>query len=791
MVRYNLLFFVRNLLSNKRSFIINSVGLTTGLACVLFIFLWVTDELGIDRFHENRAHLYQVMMNFENSDGIFTSEGTPSILAETLKEEYPEVTHAIGSTIGFGMPLFTLSPEDKNINAKGLFVDKDFFEMFSFPLLRGQKESVFEKKRSIVISEQMAVNLYGSLDAAIGKSLEVKLFGPGQQFLISGIVDYMGEESSVQFDFLVPFILFKELLGDAHLSWGNTGPRSFILLNPETDPEHFSQKIKGFMLTKDQNSNASLFLRRYSDKYLYNNYENGVQAGGRIDYVKLFSLIGTFILVIACINFVNLSTATASKRAKEIGVKKSLGAARKSLWGQFMLESVLMAVFSGLLSFVLVVALLSQFNQITGKQLTLSLNREMLLGVTCIVLLTGLIAGIYPSFLLSRFNPIPLLKGGTDGSGSGPSTPWLRNGLVVFQFAQSIILIVAVLIVSDQIGFVQSRGLGFEKDNLVYTEPMGSADLESLLFRIEQIPGVVEVSSTNHTLTGLQNHTYGVDWEGKNEDDRIQFEVVMANYGLIETLGMNMKEGDSFSKDFGADSTKIIFNEEAIKIMGLKNPIGKKINLWGEEHQIKGIVKNFHFQSLHEAVKPLFIVLRPKEANRLLIRINKGRERETLKAIAETYTRINPGGTFKYRFLDDELQTLYEAEQRVGTLSMYFAVLAIVISSLGLFGLAIATTERRRREIGIRKVLGQSREMIVLLLTREFAKPVLLSVIIALPISYLVSQKWLSGFAYSIPLSLWYFLGAGLISLFIALLTVSSQAMRAANINPVNVLKEE
>jgi ABC-type antimicrobial peptide transport system permease subunit len=741
----------------------------------------------MDKFHEKDSQLFQAMLHHHNAGSIETAQATPALLAEALVEEMPQVEYAIATTLGTDIPPLTISTGDKNMKASADFVGQDFFKIFSYELISGDKDKVLADKTSIVISDELALKLFNSLESSIGKTI---IFLQDRPFTVSGIFKKIPSNSSEQFDFLLSFEVFKELIGPQHKDWGNTGPRTFVLLKREADVKDFNAKISGFIKAKNNTSNADLFLRAYSAKYLYNNYENGVQIGGRIEYVRLFSIIAIFILLIACINFMNLSTAKASRRLKEVGIKKAIGASRNALIVQYLGESLLMAVISLIMAIGLVALLLPEFNQITGKTLALGLNSNLILPVIGVTLFTGLVAGSYPALYLSGFNPVTVLKGKLNSS---VGEIWVRKGLVVLQFTLSVIFIVAVLVVYKQIEYIQSTNLGYNKDNLIIFEKEGKVkeNTETFLSEIKNIPGIIQASSTSHRFIGHQSKTSGLEWEGKNPEAIIPFEIAWVDYDLIETFNIDLTTGRAFSREFLTDSSKIIFNEAAIAVMGLKDPVGKTIKLWGKDMQIIGVTKNFHFQSLHTKVEPLFFTLAPQKTDYVLAKIEAGRDKEAISKISRFYGQYNPGFDFNYRFLDTDYQALYVAEQRVSVLSRYFAGLAILISCLGLFGLAAFTAERRRKEIGIRKVLGSSELDIIYLLSGDFTKMVLLSVAIALPISYLLTREWLNNFAFSIDLEWWYFVMAGLLALVIAWLTVGVQAIKASQVNPIVSLRDE
>lgn len=792
MFRHNLLLIYRNFKRFKNTFFINLVGLSTGLACVLLIYLWVKDEVMIDKFHEKDSQLFRVMVNNPRSEGIETSPSTQAILADALKEEMPEIEYAV-ACLG-GSVEITLTAGDRHILKNGVLAQKDFFKIFSYDLVQGDKNQVLADKKSIVISEETAIALFNTTENIIGKIIQWQFPYGKDEVYVSGIFKNIAANSSRQFDFALSFEVYKDLVGKESLHWGNFGGDTFVVLKKGTNLQGVNTKILDFVKRRSKEATVTLFLAPYSEYYLYGNYENGKQAGGRIEYVRLFSIIGIFILIIACINFMNLSTAKASRRIKEVGIKKAIGASRKTLIFQYFGESMLMTFLSLLLAILMVDLLLPQFNAITGKHLHLMFNVNLILSLTGIILVTGIIAGSYPALYLSAFNPSTVLKGRFIGQSGTVAELVARKGLIVFQFTLSVIFIVSVLVIYKQIEFVQTTYLGYDKENIIHFKPESNVgkNLETFLTEVKKVPGVVNASSIARSIVGAQSSTVGYfNWEGKDPDAIIPLEIVNSNYDLIETLGIEMKEGRSFSREFTADTSSVIFNEAAIEVMGLKDPIGKIFNLWGKDLKIVGVAKNFHFESLHEKVKPLFFRLVPGEAERIMVKLSAGKVRETLEKLEEFYKVFNPGFAFDYKFLDQEYQAQYNAEKRVATLSKYFAGLAVLISCLGLFGLASFTAERRQKEIGIRKVLGSSVFGIVYLLSTEFTKIVFIAILIALPASYFLTKHWLDNFAFKIALEWWYFIGAGAIALFIAWLTVGTQAIKAARVNPAKCLKDE
>ena len=787
MFRHNLLITYRSFLRNKSSFLINLIGLSSGLACVLLIALWVHDELSIDKFHKHDARLYQVLENVDQAGSIITRQTTAGPTGDALAAEMPEVELAV--TVSYISP-YMLSIDDKNLSAEGVYAGADFFQLFSYELIQGDKRQVLDDKKSMVISESLAQRLFGTTHGAIGKVVEWQHEFP---YKVSGVFKDIPKQSSLQADFVLTFEEFREH-NEWVTNWYNTAPQTYFLLKEGADIDGLNLKLKDLVRIKTEGGagHRSPFAALYSDGYLYNHYENGVQTGGRIEYVQLFSLVAAFILLIACINFMNLSTAKASRRMKEIGIKKTIGARRGVLIFQYLSESTFMALLSLLVALVLVMLFLPQFNEITEKQLSIHLTAEFIAILLGCVAVTGLIAGSYPALYLSAIKPIMVLKGKLN---SKAGELLVRKGLVIFQFTMSIILIVTVLVVYQQIEFVQTKNLGYEKDNVLFFEKSGPLEdyekLQTFLNETKNIPGILDASISGHNMAGHNGGSYGVRWPGKDPEDRTEFERFPVDYGLIELLEIEMASGRTFSREFGADTAKIIFNEAGIEFMGLKDPIGKTINFWERDMEIIGVIKNFHFESFHEEVKPLLCWLAPGRASKVMVKIESGRTEEAIAQLEQLHQAHNPDFPINYQFLDTDYQALYTSEKRVSTLSRYFAGLAILISCLGLFGLAAFTAERRIKEIGIRKILGSSTWGIVSLLSADFTKMVFAAILIALPISYLIANNWLENFAYKIEVQWWLFAGAAIVALLVAWLTIGFQTLKAASVSPVECLRDE
>ncbi|MGC3943001.1 MAG: ABC transporter permease [Chryseolinea sp.] len=794
MIRHTLIVIFRNFGKYKSTFVINLLGLSTGLTCAILIALWVTDEYRMDKFHELDSRLYRVLVNNRLDGKLETSPTTQAILGDALQAEVPEVEKAV-TALGGGFDL-TVANGENHLMGKGSLVDANFLQIFSYELLAGRRDALNDKK-NIVLSESSARALFGEAENALGKSVQWEFpYGKGES-IVAAIMKDISPQSSFNAQYLLSFDIFKDIVGPQDLHWGNFGCNTYLLLKPTANAEAVSNKIADFVKRKAPDSRITLQLARYSSYYLHNEYVEGHAAGGRIEYVRLFALIGIVIIALACINFMNLATARATRRLREVGVRKAIGAGRTSLTMQYLSESMLMSVLSVMVAVLMADLSMPLFNQITGKSLSLSANPALLGFLACITIVTGLLSGFYPALYLSRFSPAVVLKGKLAASGSllhSAAELFARKGLIVFQFIISIVFIVAVWVIYKQIDFVQHKNLGYEKDQLIYIKPEGYTlgHMDAFLNEARRVEGVAGVSSIARTIVGSRSSTVGYfNWEGKDPDAQIPFEIVNCNYDLIETLGVGMAQGRTFSREHSMDSSAIILNEAAIKVMNMKEPLGKIFNLWGKDLTIIGVAKDFHFQSLHEKVTPLFFRLAPTEVEQILVRLERGKETIAIVGLQQLYKQTNPGFAFVYTFLSKDYEAQYIAEQRVGILSGYFATLAIIISCLGLFGLAAFTAERRLKEIGIRKVLGSGEWRIIYLLSADFSKIVLLSSAIALPLAFVITRTWLSGFAYKIELKWWYFPLAGVTALMIALLTVGVQAVKASRVNPVQCLKEE
>lgn len=790
MLKHNLLISIRSFRKFKGTFFINLLGLASGLASALLIFLWVTDELNTDRFHEKDSEQHvQVIYSYPTSGTYHTNvNGSgPNPLYAALAKHLPEVAYAVPVTAHVGKSVF--SANDHSMRASYRYIGEGYFNLFPGDFILGDKHQSLSDKSHVIISEQVASNLFGSAVRAMGKTLELKDEYAGGSFQVNGVF----RRNTLSSESVDIFLNYEVFATPEMMKWYNGGTQANLVLHEGTDLAQFNEKLRDFLKKVWKNSNFILYAQPYAEKYLYGKYENGLPVEGRIVYVKLFSVIALFVLTIACINYMNFSTAKASQRIKEIGVKKAIGASRRSLIFQYFSESIFMAFLSLFIALLIVIILLPQFNEITGKQLTLNLAPKAFGSIIAITAFTGLISGIYPALHLSGFAPVVALKGKLKGYAGGL---WLRKGLVVVQFTISVTLIISVIVIYNQVNFIQNTNLGYEKDHIITFPKEGRLVKESQAFfdEIRSIPGVLIASQMNGELPGNLAYTHGYTWEGMSEaDKKLRFYQIRGGYDLIKLLGIELSAGRDFSEDYPTDEDAYILNETAVRMMGLESPLGQNfgnLNPNVNTKHIIGVVKDFHFQSMQEEIRPFIFSLR-EDAQKFVVKMQAGTEQQTISRIEQAYNEFNAGYPFEFKFLDDNYQAIYAAEARITALSKYFAAIAIIISCLGLLALTSFSTQQRFKEIAIRKVLGSSNLGIMRLLSSDFTLLVSLGILIALPIAYYLMRNWLDAFVYRIDLSIMYFAIGGLLVLLLAVLTISTQTARSAQINITESLRAD
>jgi putative ABC transport system permease protein len=780
---------IRNLWKQKGYSFLNIFGLAMGMTCSLLILLWIGDEKSVDGFHVKGDRLYSVFERQYYDGKIESGHFTPGVLPAEMKKVLPEVEMASGYNEN-GKSTFQAG--DKIIKEDGSYAGADFFRMFSYPLLQGTAAAALSSPVSISISRKMAVAFFGSPQAAIGHTIR---FENRKDLTVMAVFEDLPANTSEKFDYLINWDTYLDDNSWAK-EWGNNGPQTLLLLRKDADAALFTRKITHFLdnYNKEQSKSfrIELGMQRFGDRYLHSEIKNGQITGGRIEYVGLFSIVAIFILCIACINFMNLTTARSVKRAKEIGIRKVVGAVRPALIRQFIGEAVLLSFFSVILALGMVILALPAFNHLTGKEISFPYGSSSFwLSLAALTLVTGMISGSYPALFLSSFQPIRVLKGTLTFS---PAAAWFRKGLVVFQFVLSIVLIIGTIVVSGQVNYVQSINLGYDRDNLVYIPLEGDLTGKYKIFKEAalRLPGISNVSRSSNQPTNIENGTGGVDWDGKDPNNLIMFTQTSVGYDLVKTMDLHLAAGRDFSPAFGTDSVGYLLNEEAAKRIGYKDPIGKRLTFWQKKGTIVGVVRNFHFNSLHDPIRPLVIRFGETDGyGSALVRTQAGKTETALKGLETLCRQLNPKFPFTYTFADEQYRNLYKSESIVHSLANCFAGLAIFISCLGLLGLAMFTAEQRTKEFGIRKVLGAKVSTLFSLLSKDFLVLVLIAFLLASPLAGWAMYKWLQNFAYHIQLEWWVFLLAGALALLIALLTVSFQAIKVAVANPVKSLRSE
>ncbi|GAA0881265.1 ABC transporter permease [Algoriphagus jejuensis] len=774
----------RNILRKKGFALINIGGLAVGMAASVLILVWIQFEFSVDSQYEKSDRIYAVWRTNINQGEFFSWDYTPSPYAATLKEEFPEVEAVTHVTEWDPM---VLSVGELSFYEQTTFVDPGFFEMFSFRVLEGDAVDAMNSPDALVLTESLARKLFGE-QSALGKSVKVE---SELNFEVKAVVEDMPQNTNFRFTAFLPYKKL-EAMGWVQDYWGNNNCRTFAMLAPDTELATFNEKVKDFSLRKADIQNTSDFLFPMSELHLRSKFENGKSVGGRIDLIRMFGLVGIVILLIACVNFVNLSTAQSAKRAKEVGIRKVSGADRGMLVGQFLAESILISLAAYALAMLLISLIFPGFNTLIGKELTLPFAQPYFwifsLGY---VFLTGILAGIYPAFLLSSFQPALVLK-----SRMNIRKSWFkpREVLVVFQFTIVAILIASTWIIRNQMDFVQKRDIGLQTENLII-HPMAASlkkNFSSVRQEVAALPGVVSISSTFSPFTEEYSDTNLIGWQGKDDAFMPKVNRMGADAQVVKTAGLELIAGrdiDVYSN--ASDSTAVLINETARDFMGFADPIGEIVKDDDREYQIVGVVKDFIISSPFAKPEGIMIFGPKIQQNFIHIRLSGADLQNTMAQLEAIFKKFNPRSPFEYQFADAVHAQKFASQQQTSRLTAVFSVLAILISCLGLFGLAAFIAEQRSKEISVRKVLGASVQRLVLLLSGEFTKLVLIAMVIGIPVTWYSMSEWLASFDYRIGIDWKVFLGTGLISLIIAFVTVSSQAIKAALVNPAKGLKSE
>lgn len=789
MLRHTFKLAFRATKKNKIPFLINLIGLSTGLATSILILLWAQNELSYDRFHKNFKGIYRITSEIRGEKGI----ATPFPLGGSISTELPQVKSIVHIlSLEDNETLFQVG--DQNFDEREvIFADPNFFNVFTFPMIKGSPETPLSRPDGLVLTERMAVKYFG-LENPIGKEIRVN---GNDLFTVAGVIENVPSNSHLHFDILLP-MSYRARTDNAIInnSWDNFDFMTYAQLAPDLskrDIIELQSKMDAIFKKNTSSFEASFEMQPLSRVYLYSQFVYDVEGQGNIQYVRIFSIAAIFILCVACINFMNLATALSARRSKEIGMRKAVGAQRYSLMSQFMAESFLVTFMALVLAMIFVLLMLPTFNEVSGKHLTISFDNYALFGSLLIVfIITTLASGMYPAHFLSSVKVVTALKGGVSTIKNG-NVPF-RNVLLVLQFAVSIVLIACTIIIHDQLYFIQSKNLGYDKENLLYIPLKGdlAKNIRVLRAELENAVTLTNYSVVSELPTDLGSGTRGVEWKGKDPDVWLPFSIMGVDEHSYDVFKMKLRSGRSFSTDFKNDTVNYVVNERALQTMGIEldSAVGQPLSIFGAQGSIIGVVENFNFKPLHQAVEPIILRINPRYGY-AVVRIQPGRLVESIAELEKIWTKLNPSYHFEYGFVDQDLQKLYRSEYRMGTLFNAFAILAILISCLGLSGLAVFAAEQRTKEIGIRKTLGASISSILTLLSKDFVRLVVVAFLIAAPLAWYGMSRWLDAYAYRIELHWWTFFGAGIAALLIAVFVVSFQSLKAALVNPVKSLQSE
>lgn len=787
MIKNYLIIAWRNLARKKAFSFINITGLAVGMAAAILILLWIQSEVTHDRMFQDQDRIYMAYNRYDKNGEINSWNVTPQPMAPAIAADYPEVEYTTRVTF---VPPVLFSYGDKRISFRGRIVDSTFLKIFNFPVVKGNENDIFKDVYSIVISEKVAKTLFGD-ENPIGKIVKVD---NTDNFTVSAVLKDRPNNTSFDFEFLLPWSYMRVKGWEQPDFWGNNSLSTFVKLKKNATLASIEPKIKDLRKKYDKNDpNIETFLYPFSKTYLYGRFEGRKEAGGRIEIVRLFAIIAGFILLIACINFMNLSTARSEKRAREVGIRKVVGAPRISLLLQFLGESILITFLSGLVAIVIVQMVLPPFNTLVGKKLFINFNDpQFWMAAIGFILFTGILAGSYPAIFMSSFRPVKVLKGALK-AGNALVTP--RKVLVVTQFSFAIFLIIATIVVRQQIRNAQNRQTGFDRGQLVYTFMEGEVEKKYPVIKNELLTAGIatSITKTSSPITEGWSNTWGIEWQGKDPQNRETVDRFIGDDDIVKTMGLSLVAGRDIDLDkFPSDSNAALLNESAVKLMKFKDPLGQVVKDMGQEWTIVGVVKDFILKSPYQNIEPMFIPGAKGWFNVIHFKLNPQNSTEkNIEALKKVFKKYNPEYEFNYRFADAEYENKFGDEKRTSQLATLFALLTIFISCLGLFGLASYMAENRIKEIGVRKVLGASVSSIASLLSVDFVKLIFISFLIAAPVAYWVMDKWLQDYPYRVQLKWWVFALAGIGAIAIALSTISYQAIKAALRNPVKSLRSE
>jgi putative ABC transport system permease protein len=783
---------LRVTMRNRLYSFINTFGLTLGMTGAALLFLWVGKEFSYDQFHESKERIYKAWNREIQHGEAQCWSNTPRILAPTLVQEYPAVESAI-SYASYGSPQLFTAGKTKLIKNSGVYTDPQFLTMFSFPLLKGDQSKALNDPNAIVLTESFARQLFGNREA-FGETISIEESGYTFQFTVTGILKDLPSNTDFLFDYLISF-QFLESIGERDTHWQNNSVGTYVKLREGEDADQFNTIVKDVAKKhSDKETSREIFIYPLSKMRLYSRFENGVPAGGRIEIVRMLGLLGICLIAMACVNFVNLSTARAQRRSKEVGIRKVTGAYRYSLIIQFLCESVLIALGAGIFSVVMVYLLLPWFSTLIHQPLALSFyDLSFWIKALAFVTFIGLLAGLYPAFYLSSFQPVRILKGARITAGN---RNMLRQSLVVFQFGFAVTLIVSVIVVSKQIRYVQNREAGYAREHLIYQPATHGLQKNYAVYKNELLTSgtATSVTLTSAPITEQWSNTRHMKWNGKDPQNTPVVDRFIADEGISKTAGLTILEGrDMDLQRFPSDSSAALLNETAVKLMGFKQPIGEIITDDGAEWHVVGVVKDFVLTSPHSKITPLVVMgARKNMFSTIHIRLNPARAtHENLNALSALFAKYDQAHPFEYHFVDEVYERKFDGMKTTLTITGIFSSLAIIIACLGLLGLSIHIIESRVKEIGIRKVLGGSVAGLTRLLCMHSIKPILLAILLFSPMAWLSMNWWLQTFDYRIAMDVWIILAAASVILAVALTTIIIQTFSAANTNPVKSLRSE
>ncbi|MEB2775071.1 ABC transporter permease [Algoriphagus sp. D3-2-R+10] len=776
----------RNLLRNKIFSLTNLLGLSIGCTCTLFILLWVYDELTFDKFHENYEDIYQVMAHRDFNNQIFTDQNMVLPLAQTIEAELPEVEYAVVSTYSES---HVLTVGDTRLRKNGITVGENFFDIFSWQFIQGNAITALPDPNSIVLTESAAKTLFGNEDP-LHKMVKID---NSHELTVTAILGDLPGNSTLQFDYIHAFNYSDDNLRRAMNNWANSSWNVFVQATPGTDPQELSEKITAIKIKNNPNDKdiSTYFAFPMSKWRLNREFKEGQNTGGMIEYVRLFSIIAVIILLIACVNFMNLSTARSERRAKEVGIRKTLGSGKKELVIQFFFESMVLTLLAFLISVVAVYALMPSFNQLVDKTLTLDLTSSVFWIVAfTIVLFTGVIAGSYPALYLSSFSPVKVLKG-TFMVGEKAALP--RNVLVIGQFVVSILLISCTLIVYQQIQHIKNREIGYDPNNLIMVSSTSDTqkNFGAIKDKLLKTGMIQAVTRTYSPITSIWWRSPAPDWEGKPTDMNMLIAGMYSDLDFSETMGVKMLQGTDFT-GMPIDSSSMLLNFAAVEGMGLEDPIGMQMKYGNSTYTVIGVTDNIVMDSPFNPVDPMMIFFDPEQTYSISIRFKDGMQVQAgLQSVESVFKELNPAAPFEYQFVDQEFAQKFVTEELIAKLTNIFSGLAIFICCIGLAGLASFTIEKRTREIGVRKVLGATVTQVLLLVSKDFLKLVLIAFCIAVPFAYWQMNNWLESYTYHTTISVWLFAFVGVAVLILSLVVVSLNTLRAAMTNPVESLRSD